>query len=353
MRLNFAHKCVLVLLAWTLFGVVSSAHFFVREEAVSGNASFADMASTIVMFYWVWAVVTPLAYAIVKWSRSFGWKGWMMVALSAPLLVLLHGVLYLAASSVFGMDSYKHLSIAELRGYMLRHGGGGLATLGILLGVYLFADVQRRARERAVAAAELATRLARADLEILRWQLHPHFLFNALNTVSTLVLRGASAEAEHAIDDISRYLRSALAQRADAMVSLAEEITVVQQYVAIETLRFGAHLRLETKFSDKTLASRIPGMILQPLVENAVRYGASATENESAIVVSGETHNARLMLTVSDPGNGLSSDTEHKQADGFGLNYVRQRLRHFYGDNASLELSKSELGTMVTLNMPV
>jgi LytS/YehU family sensor histidine kinase len=143
----------------------------------------------------------------------------------------------------------------------------------VLVGGYLLFDANRRATARELAASELSARLAKADLELLRWNLHPHFLFNALNTVSTLVMKGANDDAGRAISLISRYLRSGMAQRADSMVTLSEDVALVKRYLEIESLRFGDSLRIEVDADADALEATLPGSILQPLVENAIAHG--------------------------------------------------------------------------------
>ncbi|MEP7002268.1 MAG: histidine kinase, partial [bacterium] len=265
------------------------------------------------------------------------------VVVATPVLVLLHGMLYLGLVRLTGVEPHAGINPSELLDYAMRHAGGDVATLGMLVGSRLLFVAGRRAREREVAAAELQTRLARADLELLRWQLHPHFLFNALNTVSTLVLRGANADAEDAIERMSRYLRSALDQRADALVSVEQELVVVRQYVAIEMLRFGGGLDVTMAVNADALAARIPSLLLQPLVENAIHHGSA----RGLIFVNGSTAGGRLHLRVANPGDAPVIGNE-----GFGLGYVRQRLRHFYGDDASLSLASVSGETVVTLDIP-
>lgn len=347
----------LLLAAWTLFGVMSSAHFFVREEVAANGGSFRNMLTTIVVFYWIWALVTPAAIAVARRAVRSGWQGWVLAALVAPLLVVLQGVIYLSVAGLFGADASGSLGMESLRKHLVRHGSGGLATVAMIYGVYLFLDAHRRMREREVAAAELTSRLVQTDLEVLRWQLHPHFLFNVLNTVSTLVLRGAAQEAESAIAQISRYLRSALSQRADSVVSLAQELAVVQEYVDIERLRFGDALCVQQQISDDALSSRVPSLILQPLVENAIRFGGPGATRKGAIVIKGETVGRRLLLSVIDPGDGRGIASNEGAADsqqeGFGLKYVQQRLRHFYADDAVLRLERAPGKTIVTIDVPL
>ncbi|HEY2897896.1 MAG TPA: histidine kinase [Gemmatimonadaceae bacterium] len=344
----------IVLYGWTVFGILSSAHFFLGEEAESGRASLADIAGHVLMFYWAWAAVTPLVWMVLRRAvnrNARPGRRWAIIALASPVIIAVHGVLYLIAVHLSGVDDKAQGGVAELGTYAMRHVGGDLATVAVLVAVYLLFDARSRAHEREVATAALEARAAAADLELLRSQLQPHFLFNALNTVSTLVLRGDNAAADVAIGRISRYLRSALEQRADALVSVTEEIADVAQYFAIERLRFGDALCLDVRIDDEAKEVRVPALIVQPLVENAIRHGLSRTGGATHIGIAAAVDSGRLRLRVLDPGNACA--TEQNGDEGFGLRYVRGRVRHVYGTNASVTLERSPTGTVATIDVPL
>jgi two-component system, LytTR family, sensor kinase len=347
----------MVLYAWTVFGILSSAHFFLGEEAASGSASLADIAGHVLLFYWAWAAVTPLVLSVLRRAVDGGAHAshrWAMIALATPVIVLVHGVLYLIAVRLSGVESDSPIGVAELGKYAMRHAGGDVATVAVLVAVYLLLDARQRAHAREVASTALEARAAAADLEVLRGQLQPHFLFNALNTVSTLVLRGDNTGAEMAIGRISRYLRSALAQRADALVSVREELADVAQYFAIERLRFGDALCLDVRIDDDAREVRIPASIVQPLVENAIRHGVSSETTATRIGIAATVQDSRLLLRVNDPGSAETGEKRDAGCDeGFGLRYVRERLRHFYGTDAGVTLEGSAAGTVVTIDVPL
>jgi len=270
------------------------------------------------------------------------------------VIVLVHGAIYLIGVRLAGVEEMTPLSGAQLREYAMRHVGGDIATVAVLVAVYLLFDARRRAHAREVAQAALESRVAAADLEVLRWQLQPHFLFNALNTVSTLVLKSENADADEAIGRISRYLRSALAQRADAMVTVSEELVSVQEYFAIERMRFGDALCLDARIDAEASVARIPSLIVQPLVENAIRHGSSVAAGKARVGVRASLRAGRVRLEVSDLAAGDNrSNGNGEHGEGFGLRYVRERLAHFYGDDASVRLEATASGTVVTLDMPL
>jgi LytS/YehU family sensor histidine kinase len=234
--------------------------------------------------------------------------------------------------------------------YMRRHTGGDLATGALLVGFAFYAETTRRGKARETAAANLEQRLARAEVELLRWQLQPHFLFNALNTVSTLVLKSDNVRAEQAISLIARYLRSVLNREGEELVTLEDELRFVSSYVDIEKLRFGDALCVERRVSPDALAQRIPAMVLQPLVENAIRHGAAAGSSRRIDVAAHVSAN-RLIVSVRNPISGVEGAADGN--GGFGLPYVRQRLAHWYGTSARLEMQVVDGETIVTVDIPV
>jgi len=347
----------IVLYGWTVFGLLSSAHFFLGEEAAGGNASLADIAGHILVFYWAWAAVTPLVLLALRRAVSGAASAkhrWSIIALATPAIIVLHGAIYLVGVRLAGLEPMTPIGTAELRAYAMRHAGGDVATVAVLVAVYLLVDARQRAHERAVAAAALEARAAAAELEVLRSQLQPHFLFNALNTVSTLVLRGDSSGADVAIGSISRYLRTALSQRADALVSVREEIAEVSEYFAIERLRFGDALCLDVSMEEVAGEVRIPALIVQPLVENAIRHGIAPGSSSMRIGIAATVRDRRLKLRVCDPaGAGVGKNWDGANGEGFGLRYVRERLRRYYGADASVTLNGSPTGTVVTIDVPL
>ena len=344
-----------VLAFWTVFGILSTAHFFLADEAGGGGATLGDFAGHIVPFYWAWAIVTPLvllASRAVMQSARPAWERVALAVVAVPPIVAVHGALYLWAVRVLGVEPGLRLDLAQLSSFFARHGGGDVMTTVLLGAAYAFVHTSRRARERELEASALQREVALLNLEMLRWQLQPHFLFNALNTVSTLVLKGDIAAADAAIALIGRYLRAALEHQADRQVSLATELGMVQRYVEIERLRFGAGLHLELAISDEALGGEVPALILQPLIENAVRHGMGDGSDANAIAVAAVVCDGRLRLCVRDPAHGIPADARANGDEGFGMRYVRQRLAHFHGDRAWLRIRREADGTEASVELP-
>jgi two-component system LytT family sensor kinase len=359
-RGGYLTKGLVLFAAWTVFGILSSAHFFFGYDKESGLSEFLYLADNVIVFYWGWAILTPVVLRVAARLSGSGMgrvQDWALAVMAAAGVMILHGVIHTTVVQVAGID--RHPGGYSLVEYLQRHGGGDLATFAVLVGGYLLYDANRRARAREVAASELSARLARADLELLRWNLHPHFLFNALNTVSTLVMKGDNENAGVAIEKISRFLRSGLAQRADSLVTVSHDVGVTARYVEIEALRFGGSLRLEVNLENGAGDACIPGSLLQPLVENAITHGAVRDSGSRPVRIHGTTEAGRLILSVTNDGASARipspDETIHESVDSarFGLRYVRERLRQFYGDDARFTLDSRNGEAVAVIDVPL
>lgn len=336
--------------AWTLFGILASAHFFL--SASSGRASFVDLAAHIVTFYWAWAILTPPILSLARRASSLtGVQRILLVVAILVAAVPAHAVLYLTSLRLIEARPDVRIDAANFLDYVRRHTGGDLATCALLIAFAFYAETTRRAKERETAAAKLEQRLARAEVEILRWQLQPHFLFNALNTVSTLVLKADNARAEQAISLIARYLRTVLNRGStEELVTLDDELRFVTSYIEIEKLRFGDALKIDEQVSPDARAQRVPAMVLQPLVENAIRHGAPPA-SAPCIGISARVATGRVLISVTNP---IALSVRSAESNGgFGLAYVRQRLAHWYGNRATLEMNATNGEAVVSLDLPV
>ncbi|HEX2190412.1 MAG TPA: histidine kinase [Longimicrobiaceae bacterium] len=204
-------------------------------------------------------------------------------------------------------------------------------------------------RERALRAESAAHR---ARLQALRYQLNPHFLFNTLNAVSTLVVEHRNDEAGRMISRLSDFLRLTLEGSDAPEVPLAEELEWARRYLEIEAVRFEDRLRVAWEVEPGALAAAVPGMLLQPLVENAVRHAVAPREEGGRITVRARRAGDRLLLAVEDDGPGVAPGGAGN-GRGIGLANTRERLRQAYGPAGALEVRPGERGgTAVSLRIP-
>jgi signal transduction histidine kinase len=212
---------------------------------------------------------------------------------------------------------------------------------------YESAQQQREATLRAVTLAQ------EAQLKMLRYQLNPHFLFNTLNAISTLILDNENRTANQAVMRLSEFLRYTLDQDPMKKVTLRQEIEAMNLYLTTEKLRFGDRLRLEFAIEERALEALVPSLLLQPLIENAVKFAVSPSERGGSVRVEGRARGAMLELAVSDDGPGLTTGANRGAGRGVGLRNTRERLAVLYGDNHRFATLDNKPGLRIELGLPL
>lgn len=213
----------------------------------------------------------------------------------------------------------------------------------------LLAGVQARAAQRREEQFRSAAKAA--ELRSLRYQVNPHFLFNTLNSLSALVMTGKAERAEKMIQTISRFYRHSLANEPTADVALRDEFDLQKLYLAIEAVRFPTRLVTVFDLPDDLEDARVPGMILQPLVENSVKYAVSAVSRPVTITLAAREEFDRLVLTVSDDGPGVPQGTTHGL--GIGLANVRDRLEARFGPDIGFTSAPLPDGYCTEIRIPL
>lgn len=208
--------------------------------------------------------------------------------------------------------------------------------------------------ERQISAAKLETRLAEARLESLRRQLSPHFLFNTLNTVSTLAMRGDREAVVNTITRLSDLLRVAIDEERPQLVPLRDELDFLSGYVWIQQVRFGERLRVQVDVAPEAMTVLVPSMILQPIAENAIEHGITGPAGSIIVTIAATVDEERLRVEVHDSGPGFSTAVQRRtRGHGVGLANTTQRLQQLYGRDHSIRCSEApEGGATVELVIP-
>jgi signal transduction histidine kinase len=226
-----------------------------------------------------------------------------------------------------------------------------LMTYSAIVGLSYALGYYRESQARAIGAANLEARLAQARLRTLEAELHPHFLFNTLHAISTLVHTQPEA-ADRMISRLSDLLRITFSRSEAACVPLHEELEFLQKYLEIEQTRFQDRLTVEYDIDPETLDAEVPRLILQPLVENAIKHGVAPRPGPGRIAIGSRSENQQLQLTVRDNGAGLSSTARAGLHDGVGLSNTRNRLECLYGSAHALNFIESGEGLSVEMRLP-
>ena len=297
-----------------------------------------------------WFPVTPL---ILQMSQRFPLQqGKLMRALGIHLCAgivtsfVITGLFIVAQmlimAPLFPHNAPNFESFRTLAPKEIHH---GLMVYGFVVGVAQAIDYYFRYRERELQTSNLETRLVQAQLDALRTQLHPHFLFNTLNSISVLMHKDTEA-AERMLLQLSNLLRVTLAGNLAHEIELRQELEILAHYLAIEQIRFQDRLTVRMHIDPTALEALVPQLFFQPLVENAIRHGIAERDSRGIIDLQAERRNGKIYLEVRDNGSGLDTATENL-IEGVGLSNTRARLQYLYGSESSLRVSNSEAGGLV------
>ncbi len=330
---------------WTLVAVFSAFRISLGNSYGGQPTDWPGALMRGAAHAYPWALSTP---AVLWLTRRFPWVSGKRLP---------HSAVHFAAGVFFSLANFgiyattlnwvdrslvQQLTLLELQLNFLVY--GALVVTGHAI------DHARRSRERKLKMLRLETQLTRARLDLLRMQLHPHFLFNTLNAVAELIHEDAP-RAEQMVADLSALLRATLNTGVSDSVTLAVELAVLDSYVAIELTRFEGQLAVDVNVPDEARCALVPHLILQPIVENAIRFSMQNQTVGGRVVVQVDLRGSDLVLEVSDNGPGFVRSSS--QRNGVGLRNTRERLEQRYGKEHQLALeSGPNGGGRVTVCIP-
>jgi signal transduction histidine kinase len=343
---------------WLLIGVLWGAQTAIGSTVMGTQpvpllGAIADALQQIVP--WVPVTLAVIALAVrFPFSRE-RWPGYLAIhlvaaavlAFAANIIVVL---MYWAGTGRFG-------------GFVVLAQQAGIwATVRFHIALVIYASIlgitqgvlyYRRTQARELQLARIEGQLAQARLQALNAQIRPHFLFNTLHTIGQLWRSGRSDDADAVLDHLGALFHKVSSSTSRFEVPLAEELDLVRDYLAIEEVRFRDRLRPNVCAAPDTLDCLVPPLILQPIVENAVRHGISAVSTAGILEVTASRDGSRLRLIVRDDGPGLSAGSK-TPGTGTGLRNTRERLTQLYGDRGLLSIAEAPGGgAIVTVDIPV
>jgi two-component system, LytTR family, sensor kinase len=350
--------------AATVLGLIEASHVQYDRARLGVPITWPHALLHGLPRWYAWAVLAPVVFVVarrVHVMRRGPVARLGVHAVTGIAVVLVQIGLFSLASSVLHdtAQPFLHLRPAFAK-YIGLFYFGGLVTYALLVAGWHAVDVleryRRREREAArleLQTAELKALLAEAQLRHLQAQLQPHFLFNTLHALGSLVFKGENTAAVRMTTRLSELLRRSLRLSEQSEIKLDEELRLADDYLSIQQLRFGDRLRYVLDASDDARAALVPVMLLQPLVENAVLHGVENDTAAGLILVDAIRAGDELLIRVYDDGPGVTAATGASTGGGLGLYNTRARLHSLYGDNASLSLTDAlDGGAEVRVRLP-
>lgn len=306
---------------------------------------------------WVgWVILAPFCFEL-GWKYRLTRERWV-----GPLAIL-----FLGGATFYGLHVVYQLLTMLLPVYRMVHDTFGdalqfhlISSLHIniffywcLIAAAQLLHIHQDTHRKALGAARLESELAKARLDALKMQLHPHFLFNTLNGITTLMYRDVET-ADRMISRLSAFLRHTLDRSNDHLITLGEELDFLREYLSIEQLRFGDDLRVNFQIEDELKDMLVPSFVFQPLVENAIKHGIGPMGNKGTISISARRSSdsdSKVVLSVEDDGAGLQDLSD---GAGLGLSNLHDRLDQLYGSAYTLEIMEAvPAGVEVRVILPL
>jgi two-component system, LytTR family, sensor kinase len=348
----------LYIIIWTAVGL-----FFASYSSLWGRFIFKSPITwdyalkTNLSFYYIWACIAPLVLWLGKRYRFERGTRTISLLVHIPTSLILSTFQLVVAEIVVQSFSPEPLHLFEafraIQVTFVVYYHINVLTYWAILGVGYGRQYYRKFRDREIRAAQLEAQLTQAQLQALKMQLHPHFLFNTFNTISSLMHTNVDA-ADGVLARLGDLLRYSLHNVGVQEVTLREELDFLQRYLEIEQTRFEDRLRVKISVDPEVLDSMVPNLILQPLVENAVRYAVATRASGGSIEIAAKKVLNQLRLSVLDDGPGLPPEYDVGANEGIGLRTTRERLQQLYGDQQRFRLSnKSPRGLEVSIIMPI
>jgi two-component system, LytTR family, sensor kinase len=333
---------------------VAFQHYYIIEVGSKTHYSLLWHIPFNLFYWWCWLVFLPA----INWTnKRFGIEKldtfyWFLFYLFIPVFVVLfHQVVASIPISIF-LDSDLNTLIYKriLRNYWVWV--DLIVYYTIMIGLNLVTYRQKN-RMNEIRFTQLQSQLANSQLNALKSQLHPHFLFNTLNTLSTLILKEDNQEAERMLSLLTNFLRTTIYSKEEQEIPLKEELLFINHYLEIEKVRFKDKLMVYNNIANDTLSAFVPNFILQPIIENAIHHAIAQKTSDGFIKISSASFGEELTLIVEDNGPGLSDFRGNTSKEGIGLKITKERLFHLYGSDYRLELvSAMPTGLKVIITIP-
>jgi signal transduction histidine kinase len=339
---------------WILQGGGWGAYLLLRAlSGLANSMGIAFILPAIIVTATGFSLTLLMAAAyrrIIVMKPVFVWTLSLIILVGASALF---SVLEVWAHATFYQPGWKPQGIEFLGAILL-----DFSVLGAWSGLYYGINYYLLLSEQSERMLNVAAQANSAQLEMLRYQLNPHFLFNTLNSISTLVLLKQTDRANAMISRLASFLRYSLVGEREGLATVAQEAEALKLYLDIERTRFESRLRTRFDIAPDVMEARLPSLLLQPIVENAIKYAVTPSEDGADILVDARRIADRLVITIADTGPGLGGAVANPSGESaggtnVGIANIRDRLRQAYGDDHRFELAdNSPQGLIVLIDIP-
>ncbi len=355
-RLKYA---AMLVSGWSLVAVITTSQLYIELIVYAPERPFPVLQMFLInLLQWnFWTAATP----IIAWlgSRFPLERGRLAIALPAHLAasvltaaIHISYITFLTICLAPANPGDKDRSFGQMFFGLSYTYHIELMIYWAMLGMTYAVDYYSKYRERELRASQLETQLAQANLQALEMQLQPHFLFNTLNGIATLVRDKRDKDAVEMLVGVSELLRQVLDNMGRQEITLKEEMEFIERYLEIQQMRCGDRLTIALNVAPDTLDALVPNLVLQPIVENAIRHGLSPRVEGGHIDIRSERSGDDLVLTVFNDGERLDPSFDLEAATGLGLSNTRERLKQLFGADQKFSLRNLANGVEATVRIP-
>lgn len=343
----------LILACWMLYSLYFAAHNYLIKLYEGTPVSWWRTLALWLAGGLIWATLTPFIIVLARRfpiTRTTRIRAVAIHLCWAIFFSFLVCALFISVYSLlFAKDSPANFEyVRHFTSVLVDDSQYQFLKYWVIVGLIHTLDYYRKYQERELRASQLETRLVQSQLDALRMQLNPHFLFNTLNSISVLMRRDVDA-ADRMLLQLSGLLRQALSRNEAHEIPLRQEIEFLERYLEIEQIRFRDRLTVRMQIDPVTLNALVPQLVFQPLVENAIRHGITDRETDGLIEIHAERSKGNVLLRVRDNGPGMPEPVEAgaDSGEGIGLANTRARLSHLYGGRSVFDIRNAEGGGLV------
>jgi two-component system, LytTR family, sensor kinase len=337
-----------IILIWTAIGLIDACQTVLFVHTLGQRRAWLPVFGVELASWLPWLLATPLISGV---ARRYALTRGTTLATVAIHLAAFAAISVVAEAWYVGLqlafnpwDYPQRLTFVDVwRTSLPYQGPAFLIVYGLIVTVTLVIDARDNMARKTTEAARLSEELSRAQLAALRRQVEPHFMFNTLNSIAGLVRDHRNDAAVSMIVGLSEFLRGTLQDSDRSEVTLAEEVAYLQRYLDIQKARFGNRLQVSVDIPEELLRAQVPNLLLQPLVENAIKHGIAKRIAGGTISIAGARCNGSLRLTVYNDSPGLAADWQATNT-GVGIGNLRTRLQILHADKFALELRSADPG---------